>query len=93
MIAVAVRLFRWYRVRANHKVGKMAAPNISKPSGYRHPELEVIFSSRDGYVWVSWHAGAVKLGPHEVVADMMRDFLAQDALGKRLAATRVVIGR
>ena len=58
-------------------------------SHHRHPELQVIFSSRDGYVWVSWPTGgAVKLGPHEVVADMMRDFLAQDALGKRLAMRR-----
>jgi hypothetical protein len=48
---------------------------------------KIIFSSRDGYVWVSWRETdvSVKLGRHEVVAEMMRDFLAQDAVGIRLA--------
>jgi len=46
---------------------------------------EVIFSSRDGYVWASWtEVCTVRLGPLEAVAAMMRDFLAQEALGKRL---------
>ena len=59
---------------------------VSKSSDHqRPPELEIIFSSSDGYVWASWPSGGeVKLGPNEVVATMMRDFLAQDALGKRL---------
>jgi hypothetical protein len=57
------------------------------PDHRRHPELEIIFSSRDGYVWASWpEAYTVNLGSHEVVAAMMRDFLAQDALGKRLTS-------
>ena len=48
---------------------------------------QIIFSSRDGYVWVSWREtdASVKLGRHEIVAAMMRDFLAQDALGLRLS--------
>ena len=48
--------------------------------------LEIVFSSRDGYVWASWqHSEAsVRLGRLELVAAMMQDFLAQDALGKRL---------
>jgi hypothetical protein len=48
---------------------------------------QIIFSSRDGYVWVSWREtdATVKLGRHEIVAAMMQDFLAQDALGLRLA--------
>ena len=59
------------------------------PEHRYHPELEVIFSSRDGYVWASWpDSYAVNLGSHEAVAAMMRDFLAQDALGKRLASSR-----
>jgi hypothetical protein len=51
------------------------------------PEEELLFSSREGWVWVSWPnaEGAVKLGRHEAVAAMMRDFLAQDALGKRMS--------
>ena len=50
------------------------------------PDQDVIFSSRDGYVWVSWPGAeaAVRLGRHETVAAVMRDFLAQDALGIRL---------
>ena len=50
------------------------------------PEEEIIFSLRDDYVWVSWPAtnATVRLGRHQVVAAMMADFLAQDALGQRL---------
>lgn len=49
-------------------------------------ELEIIFSSRDGYVWASWPDTdlSLKLGRHDMVAAMMENFLAQDALGKRL---------
>jgi hypothetical protein len=54
------------------------------------PEQDLIFSSRDGFVWVSWPGAeaAVRLGRHETVAAMMRDFLAQDALGTRLTKRR-----
>ena len=48
--------------------------------------LKIIFSLRDGYVWASWPEteAAVRLGRHDLVAAMMTDFLAQDALGERL---------
>jgi hypothetical protein len=51
-----------------------------------HWEPDIVFSLRDGFVWVSWPEteAAIKLGRHEAVAHMMRDFLAQDALGQRL---------
>jgi hypothetical protein len=64
----------------------MATSHVSRQSHYRwSSDRRVIFSSRDGYVWASWpNANAVNLGRHEEVAAMMRDFLAQDALGKRL---------
>ena len=54
------------------------------------PEIGIIFSSRDGFVWASWPdtEGAVRLGRHEMVAAMMQDFLAQDDLGRRLAIRR-----
>ena len=65
----------------------VAASKSWKSPDDRHPELEIIFSSRDGHVWASWPgAHAINLGRHEVVTDMMRDFLAQDALGQRLVA-------
>ena len=53
-------------------------------------ELGIVFSLRDGLVWASWPDTeiSVRLGRHELVASMMRDFLAQDALGKRLGACR-----
>ena len=40
-------------------------------------------------MWASWPDtnAAVKLGRHDVVAAMMEDFLAQDALGQRLKGT------
>lgn len=66
----------------------MTEPRISSFTGLgREPEQNVIFSSREGFVWASWPEteAAVRLGRHEAVAAMMRDFLAQDALGKRLA--------
>ena len=62
----------------------------SLPSREWKPEEELFFSSRGGFVWVSWPdtEAAVRLGRHEKVAAMMRDFLAQDALGKRLEKQR-----
>jgi hypothetical protein len=50
-------------------------------------ELEIIFSSKDGYVWASWQETdiSIRLGRHEMISEMMRDFLAQEALGQRLA--------
>jgi hypothetical protein len=57
-------------------------------SGQRwEPELGIIFSLRDGFVWATWPETevAIRLGRHDMVAEMMRDFLAQDALGEWLA--------
>jgi len=62
-------------------------------TGHRwEPELGIVFSSREGFVWASWPAteAAVRLGRHDMVAAMMHDFLAQDALGKRLNTPRAV---
>jgi hypothetical protein len=52
----------------------------------RHRERDMIFSLRDGFVWASWPDtdATVRLGRHDKVAAMMRDFLAQDALSERL---------
>jgi len=53
----------------------------------RIPEEAIIFSLLDDYVFASWPGtdASVRLGRHEMVAAMMKDFLAQDELGKRLA--------
>lgn len=54
------------------------------------PEQEIIFSERDGYVLASWPGtnASVRLGRREMVSAMMEDFLAQAALGERLAQSR-----
>ena len=54
------------------------------------PEEAIIFSLLDGYVLASWPGtdASVRLGRHELVAAMMQDFLAQDALGRRLEHSR-----
>jgi hypothetical protein len=70
--------------------------NMAKSSGASFPDrpweqdLAIIFSSRDGYVWASWldSEASVRLGRHAMVTSMMRDFLAQDAIGVRLSEHR-----
>jgi hypothetical protein len=54
------------------------------------PELGIVFSSSGGFIWASWPelGGAVRLGPHDLVVHLMRDFIAQDDLGKRLTEKR-----
>ena len=68
----------------------MAKANIGSIVEDMAPEQEIIFSLLEGYVLVSWPGtdASVRLGRHEMVAAMMEDFLAQDALGKRLADLR-----
>lgn len=54
----------------------------------RGGEGEVIFSLEDGRVWASWYGQGppVCLGSQDRVGEMMKDFLAQEGLAKRLAA-------
>ena len=66
----------------------MTEPNLAISNEKEStPEQEIIFSERDGYVLASWPGtnASVKLGRREIVAAMMEDFLAQAALGERLA--------
>ena len=55
----------------------------AKPEGFAAP---VVFSLEQGDAWASWYGSHswVRLGPDEEVAEMMRDFLAQRELAKRL---------
>jgi hypothetical protein len=50
----------------------------------------IIFSLVDGFVWACWPgtSASVRLGDHEPVIEMMRDFLAQCDLGARLTGER-----
>jgi len=56
---------------------------------------KVIFSEEKGHAWAHWHGDrpSLPLGPHEEVADMMEDYLAQVELGKRLAGEERKSGR
>lgn len=47
---------------------------------------EVVFSLEAGEVWASWYddGAPVRLGPKDKVAPTMRNFLAEDEVGKRL---------
>jgi hypothetical protein len=46
----------------------------------------VIFSLKDGQAWASWPTAGyhLRLGPRDDVVEMMKDFVAQVELGKRL---------
>jgi hypothetical protein len=47
---------------------------------------KVIFSEEKGHAWAHWHSDrpSLPLGPHDEVAEMMEDYLAQVELGHRL---------
>lgn len=49
-------------------------------------EGNIVFSLENGQAWASWYGqtSPVQLGPHEEVAEMMQDFIAQLEIGKRL---------
>lgn len=81
--------------RAEPKLRAMTKTNSVFPISAPAPEEEIIFSLRDGYVLGSWPGtnASVRLGRHEVVAAMMGDFLAQDALGRRLARSQSIAVR
>ena len=55
----------------------------ARPDGIAAP---VVFSLEGGQAWASWYGSHswVRLGPESEVAEMMRDFLAQRELAKRL---------
>jgi hypothetical protein len=55
-----------------------------------HKPSEIVFSHRAGQACVSWYDGRtfVPLGPADKVEAKMRDFLAQQELGRRLTAEK-----
>ncbi len=71
------------------KLKAMTEPKSISTDTDATPEEEIIFSERDGYILASWPGtnAAVRLGRREIVAAMMEDFLAQAALGERLAGS------
>ena len=50
----------------------------------------IIFSLKDGQAWASWPTAGyhLRLGPQDDVAEMMKDFVAQVEIGKRLNRER-----
>ena len=82
----------------NHLVREPSMGKLDTSAAWnlgQRPEQEIIFSSRDGYVWASWpgaHA-TMRLGRTDLVSHMMRDFLAQEDVGERLTARSKSIRR
>lgn len=65
---------------------RVVVENSLRPT---HPDeftTPVVFSREGGQAWASWYGSHswVRLGPEDAVADMMRDYLAQIELGRRL---------
>ena len=58
----------------------------TRPDGFSTP---VVFSLEEGQAWASWYGSHswVRLGPEDDVAEMMRDFLAQRELARRLESS------
>ena len=58
----------------------------TRPGEFSAP---VVFSLEEGQAWASWYGSHswVRLGPEDDVAEMMRDFLAQRELAKRLESS------
>ena len=77
-------------LRTRYEAQAMTQRNGCSIDHDQAPEEAIIFSLLDGYVLASWPGtdASVRLGRHELVAAMMEDFLAQDALGKRLGHSR-----
>jgi hypothetical protein len=50
----------------------------------------IVFSLREGEVWASWYDEdpPLRLGSRSSVAEMMKDFLAQEEVGNRLTGRR-----
>ena len=61
---------------------RMALDDLVGPTG----PGGVIFSLQDGQAWASWPTAGfhLRLGPRDDVAEMMKDFVAQVEMGKRL---------
>ena len=57
-----------------------------RPLPCGHDETGLIFSLEKGQAWLSWSGSRqpLRLGPESEVSEMMRDFLAQLEVGKRL---------
>jgi len=65
-------------------------PAATSPDEWK-PEEPLVLSYRDdGFVWASWQNGelALRLGQHDSVVEIMREFLAQDALADLLTDLR-----
>ena len=69
----------------------MSDYNHDLPHGIAPPQVEMILSLVDGFVWVCWPGtnASVRLGNQESVVAVMRDFLAQCEVADRLANARI----
>ena len=68
------------------KLTRSAVEQAFRISDVKVAKSGIIFSRERGEAWASWQGAdlPMRLGPHEEVAEMMEDFLAQVEIGERL---------
>jgi hypothetical protein len=86
IIGLVIFLFSAFLIIALVEAVRTVVENSLRPARPEGFSAPVVFSLERGQVWASWYGSHswVRLGPEEDVAEMMRDFLAQHELGKRL---------
>lgn len=64
-----------------HAIASLQTPGRDESAG------GIVFSLKEGAVWASWygHDAPVMLGSERKVSEMMKDFLAQDEVARRLS--------
>jgi hypothetical protein len=67
---------------------RSAAPDLERGESMPPRSGAIVFSLEGGEAWASWYGSEkpVRLGPEDEVEAMMKDFLAQLQLGRRLTA-------
>ena len=68
---------------------------VAEPLWFDAPDARprgLVFSRKAGQACVSWHGGKslVPLGPADEVEEKMRDFVAQQEVGRRLSRRRMI---
>lgn len=88
-ILTSFLLYSFIVIGLVHLARRLARQSL-RHAGAEERSGGIVFSSEDGDAWASWYGTdpPIRLGPEEEVARMMKDFLAQLELGKRLLNRR-----
>ena len=86
LVGFTIFLLSTALIIAMSKAVRVIVENSLRPTRPEAFSAPVVFSLEGGQAWASWYGSHswIRLGPEEEVAEMMRDFLAQRELGKRL---------